>query len=210
MFTSTRFCLNLLDFRPRTQRDCNETCTIKGIKIPKGLPVMIPIYAIHHDPEFWPEPERFDPERCENDVGISKYSCLVFSSGLRVIGMKNPRILFHHILPPYPSPHNNWESFTYCHDGHFDLFDLFKEIGFCKFCLRCWRKGFQIIPSFRKKLVLIPVDSLMLIGLQRRRKQNVLLMRSCLLVMVPEIALACDLLCWKLSWRWCDYWRSTI
>lgn len=66
---------------------------------------MIPIYAIHHDPKFWPEPERFDPERCENDVGISKYSCLVFSSGLRVIGMKNPRILFHHILPPYPSPH---------------------------------------------------------------------------------------------------------
>ncbi|KAL9984595.1 hypothetical protein ACROYT_G006906 [Oculina patagonica] len=45
------------------QRDCNETCTIKGVTIPKGMPVMIPCYAIHHDPEIWPEPETFNPER---------------------------------------------------------------------------------------------------------------------------------------------------
>lgn len=45
------------------QRDCNETCTIKGVTIPSGMPVFVPCYAIHHDPEIWPEPEKFDPER---------------------------------------------------------------------------------------------------------------------------------------------------
>ncbi|KAJ7391626.1 Thromboxane-A synthase [Desmophyllum pertusum] len=45
------------------QRDCNETCTIKGVTIQNGMPIMIPCYAIHHDPEIWPEPEKFDPER---------------------------------------------------------------------------------------------------------------------------------------------------
>lgn len=74
-----------------TQRDCNETCTIKGITIPKGLPVMIPIYAIHHDPEFWPEPERFDPERFTEaeKAKRSPYAFLPFGHGPRnCIGMR--------------------------------------------------------------------------------------------------------------------------
>ncbi|EAT39033.1 AAEL009137-PA [Aedes aegypti] len=34
-----------------------------NVMLPKGMNVWIPIYAIHHDPEFFPEPELFDPER---------------------------------------------------------------------------------------------------------------------------------------------------
>ncbi|ETN58141.1 cytochrome P450 11A1, mitochondrial [Anopheles darlingi] len=31
--------------------------------IPKGAMIQIPIYGLHHDPDYYPNPERFDPER---------------------------------------------------------------------------------------------------------------------------------------------------
>lgn len=34
-----------------------------NIVFDKGVSVVIPVYAIHHDPEYYSEPEKFDPER---------------------------------------------------------------------------------------------------------------------------------------------------
>lgn len=31
--------------------------------IPKGMRIIIPVYAIHHDEEYFPNPDRFDPDR---------------------------------------------------------------------------------------------------------------------------------------------------
>ncbi|XP_071830916.1 lithocholate 6-beta-hydroxylase-like [Apostichopus japonicus] len=36
---------------------------IKNLLIPKGFRILVPIYAIHHDPEIWEDPEEFQPER---------------------------------------------------------------------------------------------------------------------------------------------------
>ena len=48
----------------RVDRVASRDVTIgDGLKIPKGTIVNLPIYAIHHSPEKWPEPETFDPER---------------------------------------------------------------------------------------------------------------------------------------------------
>jgi cytochrome P450 len=36
---------------------------IDGVLIPKGATVVIAVYFLHRHPEFWSEPERFDPDR---------------------------------------------------------------------------------------------------------------------------------------------------
>ncbi|KAJ8955213.1 hypothetical protein NQ317_001066 [Molorchus minor] len=53
-----------------TDRVCTKPYTIepklpgeKPVHLKKGDSLSIPIYAIHHDPEHYPDPERFDPER---------------------------------------------------------------------------------------------------------------------------------------------------
>uniref|UniRef100_A0A194AJH2 Cytochrome P450 n=1 Tax=Pinctada fucata TaxID=50426 RepID=A0A194AJH2_PINFU len=48
-------------------RHVEEDCDIRGYKVPKGAGINICIYAIHHDPEYWPEPYKFDPDRFSTD-----------------------------------------------------------------------------------------------------------------------------------------------
>ena len=47
----------------RTTRYCNNTTTIGQVNVPKGARVIIPIWNIHHDPQYWPQPDKFDPNR---------------------------------------------------------------------------------------------------------------------------------------------------
>jgi cytochrome P450 len=37
--------------------------TIAGYRIPAGSMLLISPYVLHRHPEFWPEPERFEPKR---------------------------------------------------------------------------------------------------------------------------------------------------
>ena len=46
-----------------TIRQCNDDIVLKGIQFKKDVAVLIPIYNIQHDPNIWPDPETFDPER---------------------------------------------------------------------------------------------------------------------------------------------------
>jgi len=59
---------------------------IDGHRIPKGATVIIPIYAIHHDARFWPDPEAFDPSRFMGDAAKSRHrsAYLPFGGGRRI------------------------------------------------------------------------------------------------------------------------------
>uniref|UniRef100_A0A0B7AHN9 Cytochrome P450 n=1 Tax=Arion vulgaris TaxID=1028688 RepID=A0A0B7AHN9_9EUPU len=72
-------------------RVCSDDITIQGIHIPKDMVVSFPVYAIHYDPEIWPEPEKFKPERfnIENKASRHPYAYLPFGHGPRnCIGMR--------------------------------------------------------------------------------------------------------------------------
>ncbi|KAL1441241.1 hypothetical protein MTO96_008663 [Rhipicephalus appendiculatus] len=62
-----------------------------GIRVPKNCSVIVPIYAMHHDPALFPDPENFVPERFsdENVESIKPYTYLPFGAGPRnCIGMR--------------------------------------------------------------------------------------------------------------------------
>lgn len=69
-----------------TTREPNTDVVINGWQVKKGETVMINIYGVHRDARFFPDPERFDPDRFspENEKSIPKYAYLPFGGGPRV------------------------------------------------------------------------------------------------------------------------------
>ena len=56
------------------------------VVLKKGSTVMASVYAIHHDPEFYPEPEEFIPERFTPEEVAKRHplSYLPFGEGPRI------------------------------------------------------------------------------------------------------------------------------
>lgn len=63
----------------------------KRVRIQPGTAVIIPVYGIHYDPEIFPDPHRFEPDRFleENKKTRHRYAFLGFGEGPRIcLGMK--------------------------------------------------------------------------------------------------------------------------
>ncbi|KAF1514401.1 Cytochrome P450 4V2, partial [Eudyptula albosignata] len=77
--------LRLFPSVPLFARALREDCCIRGYQVPKGTNVLVITYALHRDPEMFPDPEEFRPERFlpENCKGRHPYAYVPFSAGPR-------------------------------------------------------------------------------------------------------------------------------
>ncbi|XP_012223711.2 cytochrome P450 9e2-like [Linepithema humile] len=83
--------------------------TLPGIKpytIKKGQGIWIPVYGLHHDPKYFEEPEKFDPERFLGERKNESLHCgayLPFGSGPRMcignrFALLETKVLLFHLL----------------------------------------------------------------------------------------------------------------
>ncbi|XP_075053322.1 cytochrome P450 3A29-like isoform X2 [Mixophyes fleayi] len=83
--------LRLYPAAGRIERVCKKTTEINGVTIPAGVVTVIPAFVLHRDPDIWPDPEEFRPERFskENREEQDQYTFLPFGAGPRnCIGMR--------------------------------------------------------------------------------------------------------------------------
>ncbi|XP_073032626.1 abscisic acid 8'-hydroxylase 3-like [Primulina eburnea] len=99
---------------PWFSRKAAQDFDIDGYKIEKGWSVNLDVVSIHHDPEIFPNPEKFDPSRF--DEPMKPYSFLGFGSGPRMCpGINLAKleicVFIHHLVCRYrwkPLDEDDW------------------------------------------------------------------------------------------------------
>ncbi|GAA4641529.1 cytochrome P450 [Pontixanthobacter gangjinensis] len=93
---------------PSTPRRALKDFEYGGYKIPAGTPVNVSAHFVHHDPEHWPEPEKFDPMRFTPELvkARHKYAWVPFGGGAHMcLGLHfaymQVKVLMVHMLTRY-------------------------------------------------------------------------------------------------------------
>ncbi|XP_053682550.1 cytochrome P450 4c3-like [Sabethes cyaneus] len=100
--------LRLFPSIPIIARNLTEDVLIDEYTIPATANAIIVLYQLHRDPEVFPNPEKFDPDRFlpENIVGRHQYAYIPFSGGPRncigqKFGLLEEKAVFTAILRKY-------------------------------------------------------------------------------------------------------------
>ncbi|KAG5329969.1 CP6J1 protein, partial [Acromyrmex heyeri] len=78
------------------KKRCTEEFELKGsdgvvYRVPPGMKILISVQALHKDPQYWENPEEYDPERFNSDRkhNIDRFTFLPFGEGPRIcVGMR--------------------------------------------------------------------------------------------------------------------------
>jgi cytochrome P450 len=62
-------------------RHAHEATQLEGEGVPPGHLVAVSVWGVHHNPDVWPDPDRFDPDRFDSEPG--RYHHLPFGGGPR-------------------------------------------------------------------------------------------------------------------------------
>nr|AGJ51945.1 cytochrome P450 CYP6BQ22 [Dastarcus helophoroides] len=77
---------------PSLNRECTKDYRIPGTEVilKKGMKLIIPVIGLHHDEDYYPQPEKFDPERFSaENLNRHPYTFLPFGEGPRIcIGLR--------------------------------------------------------------------------------------------------------------------------
>ena len=68
------------------EREAASDDELDGYRIPKGSTLIFPVWSIHRDPRWWPDPQRFDPTRFLGERAAQSHrgAYLPFGAGRRI------------------------------------------------------------------------------------------------------------------------------
>ncbi|GKD29570.1 germacrene A oxidase [Tanacetum coccineum] len=110
-------------------RECRQPVNLAGYEIPNKTKLIVNVFAINRDPEYWKDAKNFIPERFENSsttVMGAEYEYLPFGAGRRMcpgaaLGLANVQLPLANILY-----HFNWKL---PNGASYDQIDMTESFG---------------------------------------------------------------------------------